>query len=254
MRAPQGPLLDRVTPENLPQIYSSQNYGYLYAPNFHKGLGGLASTRKQIPHPTIFNLLGPLTNPADEGIEARMIGVKKKELVPVFAEALKLHGVKKGIVACGDEDLDEISCAGPTHCAQLVETVSEAGQSTVVINEFKLVPEDFGVPRHGLSEVSPGKSAQENAEIMKHILTGNVDPNDPILHFVLINTACFFVTSGVCEGETSPFGDAGPVINERGPGGGRWKEGTRLARYAVESGRAWETLEKFTRITRNVQT
>lgn len=252
MRTPDQLFLDRVTPENLHKVYSSQNYGYLYAPNFHKGLGGLASTRRQIPHPTIFNLLGPLTNPADKGIEARMIGVKKKELVPIFAEALRLHGVKKGIVACGDEDLDEISCAGPTHCAQLVESRNDTGESTIVIKEFKVVPEDFGVPRHSLSEVSPGQSPQQNAEIMKNILTGNINKNDPILHFVLINTACFFVTSGVCEGETSPFGDEGPVMTERGPGGGRWKEGTRLARYAVESGKAWETLVKFTQITHNL--
>ena len=249
MRTPDTPKLDRITPETLPHVYASTNYGFLFAPNFHKGLVNIASTRKQLYHPTIFNLLGPLTNPADEGIEARMIGVKKKELVPVFAEALKLHGVKKGIVACGDEDLDEISCAGPTHCARLVETTLPSGDTEVEIKYFQVIPEDFGVPCHALTEVSPGKGPEENAEIMRRILTGEAHRDDPILHFVLINTACFLVTSGVCDSAKSAFGDDQRVITEQGPGGGRWKEGLRLARQAIETGRAWEMLKKFAQVT-----
>lgn len=221
MRTPEQPKLERITPEALPDLYSSTNYGFLYAPNFHKGLAHVATTRKELHHPTIFNLLGPLTNPADAGIEARMIGVKKKELVPVFAEALKLHGVEKGFVACGDEDLDEISIAGPTHCAWLVKNQSE---SEVGIKYFQVTPEDFGVPRHMLSEVAPGKSPQGNADIMRGILAGEVAPDDPILRFVLINTACFLVVSGICDGEESILGDHANILKERGPGNGRWKE------------------------------
>ena len=254
MRTPESPLLDRVTPSTLPQVYAHQNYGFLYAPNFHKGLGHIAPTRRQLPHPTIFNLLGPLTNPADKGIEARMIGVKRKELVPVFAEALRLHGVKKGIVACGNEDLDEISIAGPTQCARLVEEEKPNGDIEVRIKRFELTPEDFGVPRHPLLDVSPGKSPEENAEIMRLVLSGNTSDDDPILHFVLINTACFFVTSGICESDKSAIeSDEASVIPERGPGGGRWKEGTRLARHAVKDGLAWSMLQRFCQVTHNLR-
>ena len=75
--------------------------------------------------------------------------------------------------------------------------------------------------------------------------------DDPILHFVLINTAALFVISGICEAETSDlgFGDDGQVIKERGPGGGRWKEGVRRARWAITSGEAARQWRGFVEVT-----
>ena len=248
MRTPEQPLLQHVNAQSLPQFYKKTNYTFLYAPNFHKGFAHLIGVRKQIPHPTIFNFLGILANPADVAVEARMNGTKQKHLVPIFAEAFKLHGVKKGLVVCGDEDLDEVSCAGPTHCAWTREKIV-SGQSKVEIDYFQIAPEHFGLPRHELSEVSPGKTPQENAEIMKRLLTGGMSTDDPIMHFVLLNASAFLNVSGICEGDTSAFGDGAPVISERGPGGGRWKEGVRLARQAIESGKAWDMFKRFTQFT-----
>lgn len=75
--------------------------------------------------------------------------------------------------------------------------------------------------------------------------------DDPILDFVLINTAALFVVSGICEAETSNMGhgDDGVVITERGPGGGRWKEGVRRARWAIKSGEALRQWEAFVEVT-----
>ena len=209
---------------------------------FHPGMKYVAAIRKELGWRTIFNLLGPLANPVDDAIEARVIGVARRDLGPVFAEALRLNGSKKALIICGEEDLDELSCAGRTFCWQLVN-----GK----ISHFTLSPADFGLPEHPLSEVSPGLSPENNAMILKKLLKNEMDPDDPILHFVLINTAALLVTAGVCDADTSlnNKGIKGEVIKERGPGGGRWKEGVRRARWAVESGAAWSSWEDFVEVT-----
>lgn len=203
----------------------------------------VAPIRKELGWRTIFNLLGPLSNPVEGNIEARLLGVARRDIGPVFAEALKLSGAKKALVVCGEEDLDEISCAGKTFCWRLVDrsTNSTSSPDNVDIECFQLDAADFGLPSHALSEVSPGKEPHENAAILTKLLQNQLDREDPIYHFVLMNTAALFVVSGVCEADTSDMGhgDDGKVIKERGPGGGRWKEGVRRARWAVESGEAW---------------
>jgi len=206
----------------------------------------IAPVRKEMPNPTIFNLLGPLTNPVEAVLEARMIGVKKRDLVEVFAEALKLNGAKKAMVVCGAEDLDEISCAGKTYCARLHETRGHRdaeGGREVEIEHFTLEPEDFGLPAHPLNTVSPGLTPEENASILHRLLTNQLQEDDPILHFVLMNTAALFVVAGVCET------DEAETIKEVGPGGGRWKEGVRLAKMAISSGKAFEMIRGFAEIT-----
>jgi len=257
IKTPKQPRLETVIPTTLSQVYEKTNYAFLFAQNFHLGMRHVAAVRKEMPNPTIFNLLGPLANPADTLIEARVIGVKKTDLVPVFAEALRLSGVKKAMVVCGAEHLDEISCAGKTHCARLVQRSSllnsdnddlEVG-ADVSIEEFEISPEDFGLPAHSLSTVSPGLTPDENADILARLLKNEIPADDPILDFVLMNTASLFVISGVCEGKTSAFGHTGKVIEETGPGNGRWKEGVRLARLAITSGRAWDMLRGFAEVT-----
>lgn len=155
------------------------------------------------------------------------------------------------MIICGDEELDELSCAGKTHCWRLVENPSSG---EVDINYFTVTPADFGLPSHPLTEVSPGQSPETNAEILMKILKGEVPPNDPILHFVYINTAALFVVSGICDADTSDMGhgDDGNVIKEVGPGGGRWKEGVRRAKWAISSGEAYRQWEQFVEVTNKV--
>ncbi|KAI2626271.1 glycosyl transferase [Xylaria nigripes] len=240
--------LPRVTSDTIPAIYQSTNYAFLFAPAFHPGMRNVASIRKELGWRTIFNLLGPLSNPLDASIEARMLGVARDDLGPVFADALRLAGAKKGLIVCGKEQLDEISCAGPTLCWQLVNHESDG---RVEVEHFVLEPKDFGLRAHPLSTVSPGKEPHENAEILAKILQGELPEDDPIIEFVLMNTAALFVVSGICEADTSSMGpgDDGKVITERGPGNGRWKEGVRRARWTIKSGQAWKEWNAFAKVT-----
>ncbi|KAI0106502.1 glycosyl transferase [Nemania sp. FL0031] len=248
---PKPAQLGRITPDTISTVYQSTNYAFLFAPVFHPGMRHVASIRKELGWRTIFNLLGPLSNPLDDAIEARMLGVARDDLGPVFAEALRLAGAKKGLVVCGQEQLDEISCAGPTLCWQLVEGGNDG---KVQVEHFLLEPKDFGLSAHPLSTVSPGKEPHENAEILRKILQGELADDDPILEFVLMNTAALFVVSGICEADTSAMGpgDDGKVITERGPGNGRWKEGVRRARWTIKSGEAWKQWSAFAEVTNSL--
>jgi anthranilate phosphoribosyltransferase len=241
-----------VTPETISKIYEKSNYAFLFAPVFHPGMKYVAPIRKELGWRTIFNLLGPLANPVEGNVEARLLGVARRDIGPVFAEALQLSGARKAMVVCGEEDLDEISCAGRTYCWRLVDRSSHQNTPRDVdIESFTICAADFGLPAHALKDVSPGKEPHENAAILTKLLQNQLSPDDPVFHFVLMNTAALFVIAGVCEADTSDMGhgDDGKVITERGPGGGRWKEGVRRARWAVESGEAWRQWRQFVEIS-----
>lgn len=213
-----------------------------------------AAVRKELPFRTIFNLLGPLANPVHNSgcIETRILGVAKKDMGPVFAESLRLSGAPKGMVVCGDEDLDELSCAGRTHCWMLKPSANPT--EPVVVDNFTVTPEDFGLSPHPLASVAGGKSPAENAVILQSILDGTIAPDDPVLVFVLLNTAALLVASGICEAESSDMGhgDDGNVIKERGPGGQRWKEGVRRARWCIQSGEAKRQWMGFVEATNKI--
>ncbi|KAH9904035.1 anthranilate phosphoribosyltransferase [Xylariomycetidae sp. FL2044] len=248
---PQGAQLARINPDTISAVYDQTNYAFLFAPVFHPGMKYVAPIRKELGWRTIFNLLGPLSNPLSDSIEARMLGVARDDLGPVFAEALRISGARKGLVVCGKEQLDEISCAGPTYCWQLVERGGNGGGGAVEVEHFTLEPKDFGLSAHPLDTVSPGKEPHENAEILRKILQGQVPDDDPILEFVLMNTSALLVVSGICDADTSSMGpgDDGRVVTERGPGDRRWKEGVRRARWAIQSGEAWKQWESFVGVT-----
>ncbi|KAL2067061.1 hypothetical protein VTL71DRAFT_1485 [Oculimacula yallundae] len=250
---PTAPRLTAVTPETIAKVYEKTNYAFLFAPVFHPGMKFVAPIRKELGWRTIFNLLGPLANPVEGNIEARLIGVARRDIGPVFAEALKMSGARKAMVVCGEEDLDEISCAGRTYCWNLIDrsTSKDASANNVGVESFTISASDFGLPPHELKDVSPGKEPHENAAILTSLLQNQLPRDDPILEFVLMNTAALFVVSGVCEADTSDMGhgDDGKVITERGPGGGRWKEGVRRARWAIESGEAWRQWRGFVEVS-----
>jgi anthranilate phosphoribosyltransferase len=168
------------------------------------------------------------------------------------------------MVVCGQEDLDEVSCAGKTNCWLLREEENPAYKGDKEnqdedtsddeappryiskVETFQIEPADFGLPSHPLSEVGGGKLPKENARVLMNILGNERSPDDPILHFVLLNVAALFVVSGACEADTCPTGE---VIRERGPAGQRWKEGVRKAKWCIESGKALEEFQKFIEFT-----
>ncbi|KAK5990759.1 Anthranilate phosphoribosyltransferase [Cladobotryum mycophilum] len=250
-RSTTTPIISAVKPDTLTKVYAKTNYTFLFAPVFHTGMRYVAPIRKQLPWRTIFNNLGPLANPVEDVLEARVIGVGRRDLGPSFAEALKYAGCRKGMVVCGEEDLDELSCAGRSLCWMLKEK-SPGGE--VVIEHFTVQPSDFGVKAHPLSDVCGGKEPEENAEILQRILHNELPLDDPVVEFVLINTAALFVVSGICEADSSNMGgdDDGNVIKERGPGGQRWKEGVRRAKWAIKSGEAWKQWNAFVEITNEI--
>lgn len=117
------------------------------------------------------------------------------------------------------------------------------------LETFSLEPADFGLPTHPLSEVGGGRGPKDNAKVLMSILKNELGNDHPILHFVLLNTAALLVVSGITESDSSEFGE---VITERGPAGGRWKEGLRLARYCLESGKALQAFQKFIDLTQDI--
>ena len=279
--APRPPRLEALTAAALPRAYAAGGgpYAFLYAPAFHPAVRHALPVRRALGFRTLFNVLGPLAHPVDAALEARVCGVATTALGPRYAEALRRAGARKALVVCGAEQLDEISCAGPTHCWRLAERPNPAApagdgalggragddefttsdedappRTLVAVDEFELRPADFGLPCHALSEVGPGKAPAENAETLMRILRNEVPPDDPVLHFVLMNAAALFVVAGVCDADTSSMGpgDSGEVIKEMGPGRGRWKEGIRRARWALESGRALEALNAYIDFTNSV--
>lgn len=279
--APVAPKIGAITAENIVQVYERTNYAFLFAPTFHPGMRYANPVRRALGLRTIFNLMGPLSNPIEWAIEARVVGVAYQQLGPVFADALRMGGAKKALVVCGEEDMDEISCAGGTNCWRLTEYPNPAykgpvndpatandgdddeeedeededeegnPRTLVKIDTFKLHPSDFGFPTHPLSDVFSKKLPEDNAKMLMSILRNELPRDHPILHFVLMNVAALLVISGVCDADTSNMGpgDDGNVITERGPGGGRWKEGVRRARWAIESGAALKQFEQFIEVT-----
>lgn len=263
---PNSPNLEALTAEHLPDLYAQANFAFLYAPTFHPGMRHARTVRKELGLRTIFNLMGPLANPVEKLIEARIVGVAYQELGLIFARSLQFMGANKAMVVCGAEDMDEISCAGPTNCWWLKEVPNPkySGGETKTDDEmtsddeaepqflskletFQLTPGDFGFPLHPLSEVGGGRLPKENAAVLLSLLRNDLGPDHPIVHFVLINVAALLVVSGICESDTSEFG--GEVVKERGPAGGRWKEGVRIGRWCLESGQALQQLEKFIELT-----
>lgn len=163
----------------------------------------------------MFNILGPLINPARP--HGMVVGVAEKELGETFAMSLRDGGVQRALVVCGKEGLDEISCAGETWAWEL-----RHGQ----ISEITLHPRRFGLEVHPLKDVVGG-TPEENAQTFTTLLTsGDRIPEHltPILHFVLLNAAALLYVAGVAAD---------------------FEEGARLALESIHSGKAWEALQKF---------
>ncbi|KAJ3998842.1 anthranilate phosphoribosyltransferase, TrpD [Lentinula boryana] len=190
-------------------------FTFILAPHYHPALAFLAPYRKALPFRTMFNILGPLINPARP--RGMVLGIAEPELGAPFAQSLRDGGVERALVVCGQERLDEISCAGPTWAWELKD-----GK----ILELTLQPELFGLNPHPLSSVAGGKP-EENAATFKTLLTsGNDIPERliPVKDFVCMNASALLVVAGIAAD---------------------FKEGTRLASESITSGKAWAALEMF---------
>jgi anthranilate phosphoribosyltransferase len=150
-------------PERSCMIIEEIGIGFLFAPVYHPALRHAAKVRHDLGFSTIFNLLGPLLNPA--GAPARLCGVYSPELIPKFAVSLLSLGTERGMVVHGD-GLDEITVSGPTLVAEIDKDA---------VRNYILAPEDFGFSRSPLSALA-GSTPAENARIIRQILAGKEGP------------------------------------------------------------------------------
>jgi len=154
---------------------------FLYAPLLHSAMKHVQNARRELRLRTVFNLLGPLTNPARAS--AQVVGVYSLDLVEKLAEALSMLGLHRAIVVHGHDGLDEISITGPTR-------VAEAREGSV--RSYEVTPEEFGMQRAALEDLSGGDAAT-NAEIIRSILKGEKSPRRDV---VLLNAAAALVVAG----------------------------------------------------------
>ncbi len=187
--------------------------GFLFAPAAHAAARHAGPARKQIGRRTVFNLLGPLTNPA--GAEAQVLGVFSTEVLDTVAATLAELGTKRAFVIHGAGGLDEISLAGETQIGEVRE-----GR----VRRFTVTPEEFGV-RCAPLEALAGGTPQENARLIEALFTGEKGPR---LDIVVVNAAAALVVTGIA---------------------GDFRSAAELARKAMSSGEAREKLEQLKKFT-----
>lgn len=187
--------------------------GFLYAPLFHGAMKYAAGPRREIGIRSIFNLLGPVTNPA--GASAQVLGVYEAQLTEKIAQVLKRLGTREAFVVCGEGTYDEISICGPTRVSHLKNNE---------VRTFQMTPEDYGLKRADCEDIVGG-NARQNADIVRSILNGDKGPRRDM---VLLNAAAAFVAAGV---------------------GGDFSEGIRMATDSIDSGKARQKLDNLIEFT-----
>lgn len=168
-------------PEIVEEAIDAIGIGFLFAPLYHSAMRHAAGPRKEIGLRSIFNMLGPLTNPA--GANCQLLGVYAPELTEMFADALKLLGSRRAFVVHGHDGLDEISVCAPTRVSELKD-----GR----IDTYDLLPEQyFGEPAEPAS--LQGGDPAENADITRRVLSGEKGPRRNV---VVLNAAAALVAAG----------------------------------------------------------
>ncbi|MFJ5757579.1 anthranilate phosphoribosyltransferase [Neobacillus sp. NPDC093182] len=199
------------------EILDELGIAFLFAPHVHPKLKKVMMVRRQLKIPTIFNFIGPLTNPID--LDYQLLGVYRRDLLPVFAEVLQNLGRKRAVVINGAGFMDEASLQGENHL-----TLLEDG----VISSQSFVPGEVGLPQYDNSAIKGGDS-KENAIILKNVLSGE---KGACRDTVLLNAGIGIYTSGKAE-----------TISE----------GINIAREVIDSGAAYEKLHRLIEVTRKAQ-
>lgn len=204
-----------VDPEIVEEAIGEVGIGFLFAPKYHGAMRFAAKARQETGIRSIFNMLGPLTNPA--AANCQVLGVYAPELTEMFANALISLNVKRAFVVHGQDGLDEISVCAPTR-------VSELNNGT--IKTYDINPEDFFGEAAESADLLGG-DVNENVEITRNILSGI--EKGPKRNVVLINSAAALVAAGKAES---------------------LKQGIALAGESIDSGKAMEKLEALSAYTR----
>jgi anthranilate phosphoribosyltransferase len=168
--------------QNSAKLLQESGFCFMFAQNHHPAMKFIVPVRKSIPDKTIFNILGPLTNPAK--VTKSLLGVFDKAFVVKMAEALKINGSKSALVVSSQEGMDEIGISGITYASRLYN-----GK----IEEFEIVPQNYGIKKAPLEAILGG-DAKQNAKILYDIF--NNKAQDAQRDIVLINTATALLVDG----------------------------------------------------------
>lgn len=171
----------QLSPERSAQCLRELGICFLYAPNLHPAMRQVQGVRRELRMRTMFNLLGPLTNPARAN--GQVVGVYSLELVEKLAEALSMLGLRRALVVHGLDGLDEITITGVTR-------IAEAREGSV--RSYEVEPEEFGLSRAALENIAGGDAAQ-NAAIIRAVLSGEKSARRDV---VLLNAAAALVAAG----------------------------------------------------------
>src|ERR1700732_1440590 len=171
----------QLSPERAAQCLREIGICFLYAPDLHPSMKQVQKVRRELRLRTMFNLLGPLTNPAHAS--GQVVGVYALDMVEKLAEALSMLGRHRALVVHGLDGLDEITITGPTR-------VAEARDGSV--RTYEVDPDEFGMKRAVLADISGG-DASDNAAIVREVLSGKKSPRRDV---VLLNSAAALVAAG----------------------------------------------------------
>ncbi len=195
--------------EQVQRCLQEVGVGFMFAQAFHPALKHAAAARREIGIRTVFNLLGPLTNPA--GARAQVIGVPDKSLLEKLALVLEHLGCRHALVVHGEDGLDEITISGKTFVCELKDNY---------ISSYFVSPEDFGLSQASLDNLKGG-NVKENAELLCSVLNGIPGPQQDV---VLMNAAAVLMV--------------GDKIRT-------FQQGVAMAKEAIDSGRARQKLEQL---------
>ncbi|MDB5514330.1 MAG: trpD [Tardiphaga sp.] len=198
-----------ITPEHVGRCVAETGIGFMFAPSHHPAMKNVGPTRVELATRTIFNLLGPLSNPA--GVKRQMVGVFSRQWVLPLAQVLKNLGAESVWVVHGSDGLDEITLTGPTFVAAL-----EGGN----IRTFEVTPEEAGLTRVG-GDALKGGDAEANAVALAAVLDGMPSPFRDV---ALLNAAAALIVAGRARD---------------------LKEGVALGTQSLDSGAAVERLKRL---------
>lgn len=202
-----------VDPEVVEEALAEIGIGFLFAPLYHGAMRHAAKARREVGIRSLFNMLGPLTNPA--GANCQVLGVFAPELTEMFAKALQLLGARRAFVVHGHDGLDEITVCAPTRVTELHDGL---------IRTYDLDPERI-LGRTAPSDALRGGSPEDNARILRSILEGAPGPCRDV---VVLNAAAALVAAGSAED---------------------LREGVNLAEKSLDSGAARSKLDALVRFT-----
>lgn len=204
-------------PEHIATCIDTVGLGFMYAPHHHPATKHAAPARREMGIRTLFNLLGPLTNPA--GASHQLIGVFDPDLCPKMAEALGNLGSERALVVHGMAGIDEISTVSPTRISEL--------QHGRVRTDVRIPAEFFVVPAQE-NEIAAGASVEENAEILLSVLKGESGPRRDV---VCVNACAGLMLGGMAEG---------------------WRDGLSLAHRMIDSGKAVTVLNRLVQVSQHL--